>query len=124
MKQSTLFLRGEADRYYKRNFHKSRENDPVLNALRAEQLRPRSVLEIGCGDGWRLVKMRAEMGSICYGIDPSKLAINDAPQKDGIKCWRGTAENLKGVTDSSVEMVIHAFELYLIDREDLFRVVC
>ena len=126
MKQSTSFMLREGDKYYQRNLGKSREPDPVFAAIKDNRLKPHTVLEVGCGDGWRLRKIRAELGPVCYGIDPSKDAINDAPQsieKYGISCWRGTAENLVGVGDNSIEVVIYGFCLYLVDREDLFRVV-
>lgn len=125
MKQSTAFMLGEGDRYYTRNMHKSREPDPVFEAIKNLKPKPNTVLEIGCSDGWRLRHIRQELGSVCYGIDPSKDAITDAPdsiERYGIKCWRGTAENLSIVKDQSIDMVIYAFCLYLVDREDLFRV--
>jgi len=125
MKQSTAFMLKEGDRFYERNFNKSREPDPVFAAIKDNKLKPHTVLEIGCGDGWRLRNIRRELGPVCYGIDPSKDAITDAPQsieKEGISCWRGTAENLVGIADNSVDMVIYGFCLYLVDREDLFHV--
>lgn len=123
MKQSTIFLRNEGNRYHLRNAHKPRLPDPVLDAIRAEHIRPQSVLENGCGDGWRLKIMHQEWGSTCFGLDPSKDAIATAPQSDKIKCWRGTADAIS-LNDNSVDMVIYAFCLYLVDREDLFRIVC
>lgn len=125
MKQSTAFLRGEGDKFYARNFNKSREPDPVFEAIKDNKIKPNTVLEIGCGDGWRLRMFRQNLGAVCYGIDPSKDAINDAPQsveKYGITCWRGTADELVGVKDNSIDMVIYGFCLYLVDRDDLFKV--
>jgi ubiquinone/menaquinone biosynthesis C-methylase UbiE len=127
MKQSIAFLKSEADRYYRRNADKPRLPDRVLALLKRENVRPHTVLEVGCGDGWRLKEIRRELGAVCYGIDPSKSAIADAPQdtaRYGIKCWRGTAEALKGVKDHSIDLLIYGFCLYLVDREDLFKVAC
>ena len=126
MKQSTAFMLREGDKYYQRNFSKSREPDHVFEAIKDNKLKPHTVLEVGCGDGWRLRRIRTDLGAVCYGIDPSKDAINDAPQsveKYGISCWRGTADKLVGVSDNSIDMVIYGFCLYLVDREDLFNAV-
>lgn len=125
MKQSTAFLRGEGDRWYLRNLSKPREPDPVFEVIKELKIKPkRPVLEIGCGDGWRLTIIRRELGSVCYGMDASKEAITNAPDSTsryGIKCWCGTAEKIN-LPDNSVDMVIYGFCLYVADREDLFRI--
>jgi ubiquinone/menaquinone biosynthesis C-methylase UbiE len=127
MKQATAFYKGEADKWYRRNMFKPHEPDRVMEVIRGLNIKPRTVLEVGCADGWRLRKIREELGSIGYGIDPSKDAIADAPnsiERQGIKCWRGTAEKLVGVKDHSIDMVIYGFCLYLVDRSDLFSICC
>lgn len=126
VKQSKIFLQSEGDRYHERNLAKPREPDPVLQALHDEQLKPDVVLEIGCGDGWRLRSIRRELGSVCYGIEPSRRALAGAPHsiaQDGIECRHGTASSYRWVKSELVNLVLFAFCLYLVDRQDLFRVV-
>ena len=126
MKQSTVFLKYEGDKWYARNFNKPREPDPVFEAIKALDLKPKRVLEIGCGNGWRLKLLREHIKCVGYGMDASKDAINDAPnsiEKYGIQCWRGTADDIRRLPDNSVDMVIYGFCLYVVDREDLPTIV-
>jgi len=129
-KQATAFLQGEGDRWYQRNRSKPREPDRVLDAIEACGLKPKDVCEIGCGDGWRLRNIHRYSGARCVGFDPSLIAINidtnNSTEFDGryrIARFRGTADHLKGLKPNSMDLVIYGFCLYLVDREDLFKVV-
>lgn len=78
------------------------------------------VLEVGCGDGTRLVWLKNNLNADCYGIEPSALAVAAACAK-GINVQQGTADVLP-FDDQSFDIVIFGFCLYLCDREDLFRI--
>ena len=78
------------------------------------------MLEVGCGDGTRLAWLKNNMNADCYGIEPSKLAVDAACGK-GINVKQGTAERLP-FEDHSFDIVIFGFCLYLCDREDLFSI--
>ena len=75
-------MESEGDHYYLRNELKlddalrSWRKDPVIEAVRNIGFRPKSVLEIGCGNGWRLRALAEHYKAVCCGIDPSKEAIN------------------------------------------------
>ena len=125
MKQSEILLTSEGDAWYARNLAKVRDDDMVLREIaKNPNLKPRDVLEIGCGTGWRLNKLYAENRDARYsGIDASWKAINQGKAKfSKINLRVGTADNL-GYPDNSFDLVILGFFLYLVDREDLFKVV-
>jgi len=131
MKQKDAFLSAEGDAWFARNVSGRDvrgidESDPVLvEVLKLTSPAPGpgvSVLEIGCGDGARLVWLKEHRGCNCHGIDPSARAIDVAIQH-GVAGQRGTAEHLP-FADGMFDIVVFGFCLYLCDREDLFRVAC
>ncbi len=78
--QEKLFLLKEADNYFDRNPVKP--NKYILNAMKF--LRPSlndHVMEIGCGSGATLYKIKSIYGSKVYGLDPSKKATIYAKKK-------------------------------------------
>ena len=81
------------------------------------------VLEIGCSDGWRLEKLRNQFRVDVHGIDPSLLAIHTGRKSNpNIHLQQGTADRLY-FPDNQFDVVIFGFCLYLVDREDLIKVV-
>jgi SAM-dependent methyltransferase len=119
-KQSDIFLNGEGDAWLRRNEHKiDVKNDPVLELLRTIGLIPKSVLEIGCADGWRLREIDKMYRCQCHGIDPgaSRYGGNNAFVEPG------DASDLATCFNEDYDLVIMGFCLYLCDREDLFRIV-
>lgn len=124
-KQSFIVQTTEGDAWYSRNKDKDRNDDPVLREiLDNPNLSPLSVLEIGCGTGWRLNKIRTIYdGCECRGADLSWEAIHygrNKYSKVGLRV--AEAANL-GYPNDMFDLVIIGFCLYLVDREDLFKVV-
>jgi len=126
MKQKEIFLQAEADAWFIRNkeslaVRKLPDDDPLLREILKIQTRyGGKVLEVGCEDGTRLAWLKNNMNADCYGIEPSKLAVDEACAK-GINVKQGTAERLP-FEDHSFDIVIVGFCLYLCDREDLFSI--
>ena len=126
--QKKIFLESEGDAWLQRNsetlaLRKLPESDPLLMEfldLPIPELKPVTVLEIGCGDGTRLSWLRENRGFECHGIEPSPQAVKIANEK-GIHARQGTAENLP-FPDMSFDIVMFGFCLYLCDREDLFSI--
>jgi SAM-dependent methyltransferase len=96
--------------------------DPVLRGIRALDLAPKSVLEVGCANGYRLEALRGLYGSECVGIEPSSAAVEDAKQRfANVQVQVGTADELS-FEDARFDLLIFGFCLYLCDRGDLFKI--
>ena len=126
--QKEVFVLGEGDRYYERNrtkldvLHGGSPDDAVVRAVTAISVEPRSILEIGCSNGWRLDVLRERYSAACAGIDPSRKAIEDGARSfPGLALRQGTADQLP-YPDAGFDLVIFGFCLYLCDRRDLFRI--
>jgi len=127
-RQREAFLAGEGDAFFARNRTGSGElearwqRDPVLRALDGLGARPRRVLEVGAGDGWRLAGLgRRHPGAGLFGVEPSAAAARDGRRRFGLPLVRGSAERL-AFADDAFDLVILGFFLYLCDREDLFAI--
>lgn len=119
MKQSEIFLAGEAQKWDERNRDKlPPEHDPVLEALAATDLKPGRVLEVGCGNGWRLKKLNEIYGCYYWGIDP----LGIPKQIDDPRFLKGTASNLMFFPIPNFDLVIYGFCLYLCDPDDYFKI--
>src|SRR5205809_61585 len=128
MSQKDVFLASEGDRYHQRNKHKltlggpKATGDRVLSSVKALNITPASVPEIGCANGWRLELFRSIYDATCVGIDPSAEAIAEGSATfPKIRLQRGTADSLP-FDARSFDLVIFGFCLYLCDREHLFRI--
>ena len=83
------------------------------------------VLEIGCANGWRLNSLKHTptwSKTSFVGIDPSKEAIESGSKEFlGIQLLQGVADALP-MEDSSVDILVYGFCLYLCDPSDYFRI--
>lgn len=130
MKQKDIFIRSEADEWFKRNHEVIQKkiydySDPVIqsvsNCLQSEPLSDcYTLLEIGCGEAKRLEWISKNLGVQCVGIEPSKLAAEKA-NTIGVSVAHGTADELP-FKDSNFDFVVFGFCLYLCDRGDLFKI--
>jgi len=126
MKQKNVFLESEGDAWYERNvsalnLRKLPEEDPLLlEILNLPLKRGATILEIGCGDGARLGWLRENLECDCYGVEPSKKAVEVANGRN-ITVYQGAADKLP-FNDKTFDVIIFGFCLYLCDREDLFRI--
>ncbi len=126
--QKQVFLNSEGDQYYQRNRDKltsageKAAKDQVLASIRTLNFQPRSILEVGCSNGWRLEALRSEYSAKCYGIDPSAEGIKEGKAVfQGISLEQGTADSLP-FNEDMFDLVIFGFCLYLCDRKDLFKI--
>lgn len=124
--QRIRFLRGEGDAYHARNASSRprADEDPLLTALAEILPAPGGrgrVLEIGCGDGWRLDELAHRLPDWHrLGLDPSHEALCDGTGR-GSFLVRGTAERLP-FRDGAVDLLCFGFCLYLCDPRDLPRI--
>ena len=124
--QKNIFLEGEGDCWFDRNdgldMNSRIKDDLILNEMERLHIQPQSVLEVGCAEGWRLNVISDKLKSECTGFDPSKKAILAGKELyPNINLEVGTAEKID-MEDSSVELVILGFCLYLCDRDELFSI--
>ena len=125
MKNLKLVKTKEANKYFDRNleFYNNYKGDyRLLDLLKTNRIKPRSILEIGCANGIKLNEYQQRLNSkINYGIDLSSRAINSGKKK---------FKKLNLLTLSSLEinkikmnfdLVICGFFLYLLDREEIFN---
>lgn len=123
--QKDVFLADEADQWFERNklALSPDRSDNVVEAISAAGIRPRSVLEIGCANGWRLNRLHQLFGAACVGVDPSSKAITQGIETfPGLDLRVGSADELPGDA-GEYDLVIFGFCFYLIDPILHFRCV-
>ncbi len=127
--QKNIFLDGEGDAWFERNRvslnYVNDADDPVIisieNSLPITEMQKKlKLIEIGCGNGIRLTKIKNKYSFECYGIDPSANAVS-VGQGAGLNVLRGTADDLP-YDSCAFDVVVFGHCLYLCDREDLFRI--
>lgn len=127
-KQKQIFLETEGDAWHLRNQailkNKMLDKDliiqEILSIQKIEVNRKLIILEIGCGNGYRLDWLQNNTNAICYGIEPSKKAVEVA-MSNGLQVRQGTADLLP-FEKNSFDIIVFGFCLYLCDREDLFKI--
>ena len=123
-KQSKIFLKSEGNNYFIRNNGLLyNENDLVFKKIKEinKKKKINNLLEIGCGEGWRLDLINKKLKIKCYGVEPSLKAIKNLTNKK-IKILHGTAEKLN-FKSNKFDILIFGFCLYLVDIEDLINVI-
>lgn len=120
--QKEIFLKSEGNQWYGRNDQVDRsEGDRIVEAITRLDLKPTSILEIGCADGSRLDFLSKKYSSKCYGIEPSEKAVEAAAKKyPAVEVTQGTADKLP--YQQKFDLIILGFCLYLCDRNDLFHI--
>jgi ubiquinone/menaquinone biosynthesis C-methylase UbiE len=121
--QRETFLESAGDQYYERN-RRTVENvaHVTIDALRPLGVKPKKVLEIGCSAGHRLEELQRQYGAECWGIDPSKKAVDAGIARNpSLHLTVGTADRL-AFEDKAFDFVIFGHCLCLCDPEDFFRI--
>lgn len=123
LNQKSIFLNSEGDRWHERNMVDANldrlKRDPVMHCLRELRVSDCSVLEVGCGNGWRLNQICTELKCEVFGIEPSEKAVEEGKSK-GIEIIQSTADNI--VYDNRFDIIILGYCMYLCDRRDLFKI--
>ena len=123
--QDSIFLE-EGDKYYERNKHATftQDNDAVLKFLSTKAIAFKDVLEIGCSNGARLNQIANSYNANCYGIEPSKDAVEDGTKKfEKVTLLRGVSHDLKAYDDGSFDMVILNYVFHWVDRKKLLLTI-
>jgi ubiquinone/menaquinone biosynthesis C-methylase UbiE len=128
-KQAREFLESEGNNWFQRNNSKVNtrlihyETETTKRVLQSFKNNINNILEIGCGNGVKLVELCDFFGSGGAGVDPSSIAI-----KEGIKLHKSLNLSIATASDlphgnNEFDLVYFGFCLYLLDREDLFKAV-
>lgn len=125
-RQKTEFLSTEANNWFNRNKNNIESYDPnkdfILNKIQSYKIRPNSVLEIGCADGYRLNELRKRYSCFTFGVEPSIDAVEYGNKHyDGVTLFVGTSDELGSIPDSSIDLIILNFVFHWIDRDLLLK---
>jgi len=88
MSNIKIVKKKEANKYFKRNldfFNSTKSDYRILDLLKTSNIKPKSILEIGCANGIKLNEYQKNLNSkINYGIDLSSEAIKSGKKKLGL----------------------------------------
>jgi ubiquinone/menaquinone biosynthesis C-methylase UbiE len=118
--QKDAFLNSEGDNWFERNLPTYDANkDLIPNQIQfmMKYIQPdHKVLEIGCATGRNLALIHSQIGCECYGIDPSKKAIEYGIENyPDLTLSVGTSDRLE-FPQETFDFVLFGFCLYLVDR--------
>jgi len=116
--QTVTFIETEGNAWFARNRERLGAHDPVSEMIDELGLNPKSVLEIGCANGWRLKKLYELYGCEVRGIDVSAAAV-EAREVPTIQV--GWADALPYL-NRSFDLVIFGFCLYVTDPSEWLRI--
>ena len=123
VRQETIFLDGEGDSWFERNREPDATfPDPVMDIMRGG-IYPHDVLEVGCGSGWRLFRLKNAYPCSVTGIEPSQKAIEFAKRAYNLDIYHGTTTDMRDFRYDEFDLIIFGFCLYLVDRDSLFETV-
>jgi ubiquinone/menaquinone biosynthesis C-methylase UbiE len=121
--QEKIFYEKEGNGWFKRNrkpIAESTRTDPVMVLIEQYGLKPRTVLDIGAANGWRLAEIEKATGAKCVGIEPSSEAVRSGNKEfPKITLVRGVASDIP--LKKKFDLVIVSFVLHWVSREALLR---
>ncbi|AKA70309.1 class I SAM-dependent methyltransferase [Clostridium scatologenes] len=124
MEQKEVFLKSEGDKWFERN-KECLNGVPKPYEFYKIYIKPGfKILEIGCSCGHDLDYFQQYYNCKCYGIDPSKDAVEEGKEKyTNLNLKVGTSDKLE-FEDECFDFVIFGFCLYLVDRKFLLKTIC
>ena len=126
MKNLKIVKTKEGDNFFKRRlkfYNNIREGDiRIVDLLRITQIKPKSILEIGCANGIQLNQYQEILNTkVNYGIDLSSKAINAGKKKfKKLKLLKLSSLEIDKIK-TNFDLIICGFFLYLLDREEIFN---
>jgi ubiquinone/menaquinone biosynthesis C-methylase UbiE len=119
--QRDIFADGEGAEWLNRNMHDLGKRDPVMDAMEVWKLQPQSILEVGCSNGWRVMRLIERYGCKVKGIDPAVPKMPDGSQLNNLRPGHAAALFHYGVAE--FDTLIYGFCLYLCDPSDYTAIV-
>ena len=128
--QDQAFLNGEGDAWFLRSestaasLVQRESRDVPLYVLERYGIIPRTILDIGCSNGWQLGLLHKRYGSRCVGIEPSRAAIRSGRKLfPEIQFVLGTATSIPLPKRKVFDLVIANFVFHWISRPSLLQSV-
>ena len=130
MTQDDVFLKGEGDAWFRRNREAlgdaaALRHDWPLTLIEQLEARPRirSVVELGCSNGWRLARLQALLPDArLVGVDASAAAVADGVRRHpGLDLRQGALADVP--LYEQFDLTIVFFVLHWIDRASLARCI-
>ena len=124
--QDQVFATFEGDKWFERNKDALERFDPEvdfpLKLMELYRLRPRSVLEVGAANGFRLAAISERFGARVVAVEPALEAILDGETRfPCVEFVRGGASAIP--LQELFELIIVNFVFHWIDRTSLLRSV-
>ena len=122
--KNLLLVKNKNNWFYrnKKNIINQNDDEHINELIRINNLKAKNILEIGCSNGFKLIKYKELLKSNnCFGVDLSKEAILDGKKR---------YKNLKLLNLSSLDinkiklnfdLIICGFFLYQLDRNLIFQ---
>ena len=122
--QDQLFGSVEGNSWFRRNEQALSLFDPAadlpLKTIDLYQLKPKSVIEVGAANGFRLAEIARRYNSRVVAVEASVEAINDGKRKfPHIEFVSGLAKSIP--VEESFDLAIVNFVFHWIDRNNLLR---
>jgi SAM-dependent methyltransferase len=123
MNQTEAFLRVGGDTWYDLNVNDLGKEDPVSHLMGMIGYKPKSILELGCSNGWRLERMKKQYDCAVMGIDPSAKAVKSSNLEHGEEIRIGTADDLSAESNGRFDVIIYGHCFICIDPDLYFKVM-
>lgn len=114
--QKAVWAGGAGDDWLDRNREKLGEHDLASEALEKLGVEPKSILEVGCSNGWRLKKMKDRYNCRAVGIDIAPRALKEA-QDAGHEVYNASSDKLP-FPDNSFDTIIYGYCFCFISPEE------
>jgi len=123
LKEGDLYHKRTLDYLQSKNSINDKEKYRLLDLIKLTEIKPKNILEIGCGFGRKLDFYRKELkiSKDCIGIDLSKEAIKFGKKNyKKLKLYNMSSLEINKI-NKKFDLVICSFFLYLLDREEIFK---
>lgn len=119
--QKEVWANGAGDDWLDRNREKLGEHDLACDAIKQLGAEPKSVLEVGCSNGWRLKKLKERYGCRAVGIDIAEKALMEA-QAAGHEVHLASSDKLP-FPDNTFDTIIYGYCFCFISPEEWIQTV-
>lgn len=122
--KNLLLVKNKNNWFYrnKKNILNHNDDEYINELIRINNLKAKNILEIGCSNGYKLIKYKELLKSNnCYGVDLSKEAILDGKKRyKNLKLLKLSSLDINKIK-LNFDLIICGFFLYQLDRNLIFE---